>query len=341
MKIRVTLYCELYRFAGGIFYKGVGTGFITSYKNQKRALETAGLFFTENLHEPTEIFQANSHGPYTWYLAWKYRRQGKKVIFYAHSTAEDLEKQFRIFHSIVPLMRWYLSRYYNFSDAVVCPSIYTADLLNTKYNVPKEKTIWISNGVDVHKFSFNKTEREKFRAERGILEEKIVVSNVAMVLKRKGIDTFVNLGKAFPEVLFGWFGKVFNVMFAPKVPPTTPNVHFYGYVHDIMEAYQSADIFLFPSYEEQQGISVLEAGAMSLPILIRDIPVYQGWLKDGENCLKARTEEEFKMKLSMLTKDKVLRDKLGKALHELVLEEHSFEVVGKKLNDLYLKLLKK
>lgn len=337
---KVTLYCEMYRPFNGWYYKGVGTGFITSYKNQKKILEKAGIFYTENLNVPTNIFQANSHSPYTFHLIKKYKKQGKKIIIYAHSTAEDLEKQFRIFHLIVPLLRWYLSKLYNFVDAVACPSEYTATLLNTKYGVPKEKTVFISNGVSLQKFKFDQNRRDEFRNAKKIPADEIVVTNVAMALKRKGLDTFIYLGKMFPNVRFAWFGKIFNILLAPKIPPATPNVTFHGYVPDIMEAYLSADIFLFPSYEEQQGISVLEAGSMGLPILVRDIPVYYGWLIDGENCLKARNNEEFKEKLSNLLQESYLRKKLGNELHKLVVNEHSFENVGIKLNNLYEKLLR-
>lgn len=337
---RVTLYCELYKLWNGWFYKNIGTGFITSYVNQKKALEKEKIFFTENLNMSANIFQANSHSPYTLYMARKHRRKGKKIVFYAHSTAEDLEKQFRVFHFFVPALRRYLSRLYNFADAVVCPTSYNANLLQTKYNVPKNKTVIISNGVDIDKFSFDAGKRAEFRNVRKIPPEQIVVTNVAMAVKRKGISTFINMGKLFPGATFNWFGKVFNVILSPKIPLMTANVAFRGYVSDIREGYLIADIFLFPSHEEVQAISILEAGAAGLAVLVRDIPAYEGWLKDGENCLKARTDEEFREKLAILAGDKPLREKLGKALRAHVVSEHSFEVVGQKLHSLYRELLK-
>lgn len=336
---KVTLYCELYKAFGGFFYKNVGTGFLSSFRNQKKALEVSKISFTEDLNEDSNIFQANSHGPITFYLAWKFKKRGRKIIFYAHSTVEDLRVEFRMIHFFSPILRWYLSRLYNFADAVVCPSEYTVKLLNDKYGVSKEKTVFISNGVDVHKFSFDLQKRNHFRGEGQINDSDIVVVDVAMAVERKGLDTFINLGKCFPNTTFFWFGKVFSTMFSKKIPNYTNNVSFVGFVKDIMQAYLSADIFLFPSYEEQQGISVLEAGAIGLPILVRDIPVYEGWLRDGENCLKAKTEDEFKIKLESLINNKDLREQLGTKIHKLVFEEHSLEAVGNKLLKLYNQLL--
>jgi 1,2-diacylglycerol-3-alpha-glucose alpha-1,2-glucosyltransferase len=202
-----------------------------------------------------------------------------------------------------------------------------------------DKLIFISCGVDTKKFSFDENKRQKIRATKNIIPEELIVVNVAMALKRKGLDTFIYLGEKFPNVKFWWFGKVFNVLFSPKIPKTKPNVTFCGYVPDITEAYLSADIFLFPTYEEQQGISVLEAGGIGLPVLVRDIPVYYGWLKDGQNCLKARNNEEFEKQLSRLLQDSPLRKKLGSELHKLIVNEHSFEIVANKFNVLYQKIL--
>ncbi len=64
------------------------------------------------------------------------------------------------------------------------------------------------------------------------------------------------------------------------------NVLFPGYIKgDIIEgAYSAADLFFFPSYEETEGIVVLEALASRQNVLVRDIPVYKGWLSNGRNA---------------------------------------------------------
>lgn len=40
----------------------------------------------------------------------------------------------------------------------------------------------------------------------------------------------------------------------------------------------AADAFFFPSREETEGIVVLEALASHQDVVVRDIPVYKGWL---------------------------------------------------------------
>ena len=73
------------------------------------------------------------------------------------------------------------------------------------------------------------------------------------------------------------------------------NLHFPGFVSqaDLRDAYCGADLFCFCSEEETEGIVVLEALACGVPVLVRDIPVYAGWLRDGENVYKAAAPADW------------------------------------------------
>ena len=59
------------------------------------------------------------------------------------------------------------------------------------------------------------------------------------------------------------------------------------------KGYAAANL-LFPSRERNEGIVVLEALASQQQVLVRDIPVYQGWLVANENCYMGHSIEEFK-----------------------------------------------
>ena len=58
-------------------------------------------------------------------------------------------------------------------------------------------------------------------------------------------------------------------------------------------AFAKAKLFFFPSYEETEGIVTLEALASKLPLLVRDIPVYNGWLKKDYNCHMGKNNDDF------------------------------------------------
>ena len=62
---------------------------------------------------------------------------------------------------------------------------------------------------------------------------------------------------------------------------------------ELRDAYCGADVFAFLSLEETEGIVVLEALSCGIPTVLRDIPVYQGWLPEGSGIWKARDAAGF------------------------------------------------
>jgi 1,2-diacylglycerol-3-alpha-glucose alpha-1,2-glucosyltransferase len=145
----------------------------------------------------------------------------------------------------------------------------------------------------------------------------------------------LNLAEAFPERQFYWFGKIFSAALVAPVPPAKfGNAHFTGFEDDILAALNGLDIFVFPSREENQGMSLLEAAAVGLPILARNLPAYEGWLVDGKNCLIAATEDEFEVHLRALLEDEGLRQRLSAAARQLAQEE-SLDVQAQKMKRVY------
>ena len=82
-----------------------------------------------------------------------------------------------------------------------------------------------------------------------------------------------------------------------------------------------------------------EAASVRLPIIVRNLPVYNDWLIDGQNCLKAKNDEEFRECIEKMANDGELRKKLGQRARLSVIEKHSFEAIGNQLKKTYNQLL--
>ncbi len=328
--MKVCLYLELER---KLRCSGIGS----AIKNQRKALDLNNVAYTNNLRDDFDIIHLNIIGPKSLYIAKKMKRMGRKVVLHAHVTADDFRNSYRFSNLIAPFLRRYLTYYYNQADLVLCPSEYTKRVL-TGYGV-KKPVIAISNGIDTSKFQFSEELGSKFRT--GFDLEGIVPLSVGHLFLRKGIKTYVNVAGKFPN-RFLWVGRRYRKMEEPEVSRIVENapknVTFISFIDDIVPAYCGTDIFFFPSFCENQGIVLLEAAACRRPIIVRDLPVYENWLEDGVNCLKARTDDEFKIKLQNLMEDRNLRDRLAEKAYEMS-KGHSLQRVGERLKGIYESLL--
>src|SRR5262249_6697604 len=152
---------------------------------------------------------------------------------------------------IAPLLKKYLTYAYDLADVVFCPTEYTRSLL-LAYGLPPEKLVAQSNAVDLKKYYQDSGKRAAGRAKFGL--NGLVIGTVAQVNPRKGIDTFLFLTKQFAANQFIWAGNFFSKLLVKGLPKPLPtNVQFTGFVDDVLEAFNALDIFIFPSYEENQG----------------------------------------------------------------------------------------
>lgn len=334
--VKVCLYLEFYHFLGGILFKNIGTGLLSSYKNQRIILKTLGVEFTEKWDDSCDILQINTPWLKSVYLMKKAKKKGKKIIVWSHVSAEDIQGVFRFSSIISPIAKKYLAYAYNLADVIFAPSEHTKNLLKA-YGISTDKVVVMSNGVDVKKFIHNEKKREEMREKYGL--SGVVVGNVGLVIPRKGTDVYLSMAKKFPKNKFVWFGKIYSSMMAESLPKKIPeNLNFTGYVDDIVAAFDALDIFMFPEKEGNEGMVVLEAAALGLPMLLRDIPTYKGWMVDEKNCLMAKTDAEFEMRLKELIENPELRKKLGENA-KIMANERSMEALGTKTLGVYKKLL--
>lgn len=158
------------------------------------------------------------------------------------------------------------------------------------------------------------------------------------MIERKGILDYIELARRMPDVTFFWFGYTKPWLLPKKVRhaihSAPDNLIFAGYVNQdqLLDAYCGADVFAFLSKEETEGIVVLEALAAGTPTVVRDIPVYEGWLKDHESVYKAKDLDSFESTIRQML-DGTLPDLSGKG--RAVALERSFPKIGQQLVSIY------
>lgn len=311
-----------------------GSGIGSAIEHQRKSLELNGVEVTRSHRDKFDLIDINTIGPRSAYVAQKMRWKGIPVVMHTHTTVEDMKDSFKFSTRLAPKLRKYLRFFYDQADLLISPSEYTREVVRG-YGVERDIKV-ISNGVDFDRFTMDEDARNRYRKKYGL--EGIVPFTVGHVFKRKGVLEFMDVAKEFPDNKFIWVGRTYKDLGGKEVknivenPPA--NVMFTGYVRDIVAAYCCGDIFLFPSWCENQGISILEAAACGHPLLLRDLPTYEGWLEDGVNCLKAGDNDEFKRKLKALIEDEGLRSELGEKALEMA-REHRLEFIGAELKHAY------
>ncbi len=305
-------------------------------KHQMKALELNNVDYTLDINDDYDIIHINTIFPESYLIGKKAKKMGKKVIFHAHSTEEDFRNSFLFSNQFAPAFKVWLKTVYSSADLVLTPTPYSKKLLEN-YNLGKP-IIDISNGIELEFFKKDIEAGKKFRKDFGFSENDKIIISVGLYIERKGILDFVEMAKRLKDYKFVWFGYT-NLNTVPlkikeAVETKLDNLYFPGYVSsDVLKgAYSGSDLFWFATHEETEGIVLLEALAMKIPTLIRDIPIYEDWLEDGKNIYKANGMIEFEEKI---------RDIVEKKLPDLtsegykVAEERDIKKIGKQLKQIY------
>lgn len=318
------------------------SGIGAALRHQRSMLNRLNVSYTENPRDHYDIVQLNTIFPDSLHMAKQAKKDGKLVLYYAHSTTEDMRKSFIGSGLASPLFGKWLTYCYNQADLILTPTDYSKQLLE---KLPVRPPILsLSNGIDTKLFARTKKKRQQFRKLYKLSDDNTVLFSVGHLIERKGILDFLEIAKAFPDYTFFWFGHTPKALLTAKVKKALrhapSNVRFPGYVPDdvLRSAYAGSDLFLFLTYEENEGIVALEALAAEVPVLTRDIPIYKTWLPENKAVYKGRSVDEFVQKIPH-----ILDGTLPSLTHtgKTVAKERDFQVVEKQMQDIYHQLLDK
>lgn len=233
----------------------------------------------------------------------------------------------------------------NICDTVITPS-YKMKKELVSYGVKKPIAV-VPNFIYPDRFS---------HTEKGYLHELCSIpKNVPILLSvgRMGIEkNFLFLLDAFKKitekeslshlVIVGDGDEADNIKEYSRSLELGGRVHFPGKIEQkkIALAYADAEIFLFTSRTETQGIVLLEAAASGLPFVVVKDGAYKGMVIDNENgFMVSESTSLFAQKVIELLEDKEKRETFGKRSKELVKENFDPKHVAEDMIYLYQEAL--
>jgi 1,2-diacylglycerol-3-alpha-glucose alpha-1,2-glucosyltransferase len=317
------------------------SGIGRAMSHQLKALNYAGVEAVVDPKGEYDIAHINTYFGKSQRLLKKAKKQGIPVIVHGHSTFEDFRNSFKIWQLIEPYYDGCLKKMYKGADMIIAPTPYARDLIKS-YGFC-QNVIAVSNGINMEDYKQDEAAQAKFRETFGIQEGEKFVMGVGFPFERKGLIDFIEVARRFPDIKFFWFGYLQRILTNEKIiraiKKKPDNVIMAGYQKgDIIHgAYQLATCLFFPSFEETEGIVVLEALASRCPLVVRDIGVYEGWVKDGYDGHLCKNNDEFAAAIQELLDHGEKKEILDNGYQ--VAADRDLSKIGDQLKAAYEKLL--
>jgi glycosyltransferase involved in cell wall biosynthesis len=278
------------------------------------------------------------------------RRTGAKLVVSYHTYFEHY------FHHYLPfvpsawlkrLARTISRAQLNRVDLVIAPSAPMAEaLLDYGVSTPIEV---LPTGLDLELFQSG--DGARFRRAHGIAPTRPVMLTVGRVAFEKNLEFLIDLlaavRRSVPEVLFVIAGE------GPALEPLREqvmrrglidNVLFVGYLDrrtGLLDCYRAADVFVFASRTETQGLVLLESMALGTPVVSTAVMGTRTVLAGAPGALVVGEEVEmFAEAVTGLLHDPARRHAMGRAARADVAARWSGPEMARRLLDLYHRVLK-
>ena len=226
---------------------------------------------------------------------------------------------------------------------VVTVSKYSAQKIVELYEVEETKIRVVPNGVNLERF---KPTKESGQAKQviGVKDEQVVLF-VGNLIPRKGLHFLIEAAEQVVKekkntkfVVVGNGPLENNLAAYAKQLGVSDSFVFHKNVDDktLPLVYNLADLFVMPSIQEGQGISMLEAQATAKPVVAFNLTAVNEAVKNNETGILVKPDStELATTVLKLLSDKELRERMGHAGREFVSKNFSWEICAQKMLQVY------
>jgi glycosyltransferase involved in cell wall biosynthesis len=214
-----------------------------------------------------------------------------------------------------------------------------------RFGVPLEKIKIISHGVSLKEFNPNK-KSSLFKKTLKIPPESQVVTSTRNFEKVYDVKTVIkaipSVIKVKPNVHFLVIGEGTQKRHLQKIADSLnlqKYVTFVGKIpnEEISKFLANSNIYVSTSLSDSTSVSLLEAMATQLPVVITDIEGNREWIKNGENgfIIPKSNPELLAEKIKRLLDDKRTAEKFGVRNRKIVEEKANYNKEMAKVEKIY------
>ncbi len=206
------------------------------------------------------------------------------------------------------------------------------------------------NGIDAEYYCSKNVKEEGLLATHQITKNTLTFGFVGRLVGDKGINELIS---AFKEInikytntkllLVGWFEDTLDPLqkITIKEINNNKNILAVGAQSDVRPFLKIMDIFVFPSYREGFGVSVMEAAAMNLPVISSDISGCNEIIIDGFNgiLIPPKSTTALIDAMESFVKHPEQIRVMRKATRDFIIKKYSQEHVWEEALALYQKII--
>ena len=223
------------------------------------------------------------------------------------------------------------------ADLIIAPSKFIQKYIKKNYKNVRIEVL--PTGVEnVHK----NDSKLKLKKRYKLPSNKKILISVIRLSSEKNVHLLLGALKNLPEeyhlVLVGdgpIKGNLKNLALHLEIEK---RISFMGKVkhNEVFNFYKLADIHVFPSFSETQGIVFLEAFSFGLPTVAVKSEVNKEWVLEGLGYLSKNNPNDFAKKIIMAD---ALERRRVKTISDKLVKKHSIQNTAQKLEEIYKKAM--
>ena len=265
-----------------------------------------------------------------------------KVIVHEHGQITENSFQFALYRFFLKLFSFRVNAFIAVSSCI-------NNAVTSKCKIRKDKVNTIYNAVDLDKFKFNLSSRQRIRSELGLIDSDTVLGFTGRLHQIKGADLLPEAlsvlhkqGCCCHLVIAGHGCLIQPLKDQTASLGLSDYVHFLGLRNDIPDLISAFDIAVQPSRLEAFGISIIEYYAAEIPVICSHTQGLAEITQDNITALVLDTisPDEISKRVIELTSNNKLKSELTQNALKYC-RKFSTEDQINKINSLYRQILQK